>query len=168
MPRFRKTSVWSLRPDDVIRFRSPTDRGRGRIVALTGDVTTGFVSLTVREGSGATRQVRLTGRDTAWRQPLPLSKILLDLDAAAPTDPDRPVRGYHVKVGWEREPLWLLRHGDAYGVSEERPREPPFADRDEALEACRWLTGMHPEVATLVQPVYERVTSDRRAPQQRA
>lgn len=83
---------------------------------------------------------------------LSLTAILAEIDARP--DPGRPVCGYHVKVGTERNPFWLHRSGDHYDVTDVRPFQPPFRTECEATLARTWFIEAMPDVATLCEPVY--------------
>ena len=83
---------------------------------------------------------------------LSLTEILAEIDA--PAEVGRPVCGYQVKVGSERNPFWLCRSGDHYEVTDTRPGEPPFVTECEARLARTWFIQAVPDVATLCEPVY--------------
>jgi len=83
---------------------------------------------------------------------LSLTEILAEIDAS--TEGGRPVCGYQVKVGSERNPFWLCRSGDHYEVTDTRPCEPPFVTECEARLARTWFIQTVPDVATLCEPVY--------------
>ena len=83
---------------------------------------------------------------------LSLNEILADLEEHH--EPWRPVRGYHVKVGSERDPFWLHRCGDYYEVINTRPAEPPFASECAAALARTWFIEAMPDVPTRCEPVY--------------
>ena len=83
---------------------------------------------------------------------LSLTEILAEIDASP--EPGRPVCGYQVKVGSERNPYWLCRSGDHYEVTDIRPCEPPFVTEYEARLARTWFIQTVPDVATLCEPVY--------------
>src|SRR6478672_9312630 len=82
---------------------------------------------------------------------LSLTEILADLDEDVPR---RLVRGYHVKVGSERDPFWVHRSGDHYKVINTRPYEPPFATERDAVLAQTWFIEAMPNVPTRCEPVY--------------
>jgi hypothetical protein len=81
-----------------------------------------------------------------------LDAILSVLDERP--DPDRPVCGYQIKVGTERNPFWLHRSGDLYELTDTRPCEPPFATEREANLARTWFIANMPDVPTLCEPEY--------------
>ncbi len=88
------------------------------------------------------------------RHRLSLREILAELDY--PADADRPLQGYQVKVGSEREPYWLLPAGAAYTVVDHRPAEPPFATEYEASRAQEWFATTYPGFASLLETVHRR------------
>lgn len=153
MPRFRDTSVWSLRLGDVIRFRSPYGEFQGRVVQLDATAADGCVIGAVRDLRGRIRPFRLTPSDQVWRRPLRLDEMLSDLGQRPASE--RPIAGYQVKVGTERDPLWLHRTPNGYEMRRDMSAIPPFVDRAQAQLGCRWVTQVAPGVATLIQPVYE-------------
>lgn len=158
VPRFRKASVWSLRLDDVIRYRSPNGRIHGRVIELDLVPEHGEVVGAVLDRNGRTRQFRFTDSDKVWRRLVPLGGMLADLDQ--PPEPERPIKGYQVKVGRERDPYWLHRAGDGYEVKQDMPVDPPFLGLEEAHCASLWVSQMSPESATLIQPVYQPLGHD--------
>ena len=85
-------------------------------------------------------------------RPSSLTEILAELDERP--DPGRAVCGYQIKVGTERNPLWLHPCGDRYEVTDTRPLEPPFATECEARLARTWFIETVPDVPTLCEPVY--------------
>ena len=87
---------------------------------------------------------------------LSLNEILADLGEH--DERGRPVRGYHVKVGSERDPFWLHRSGGHYEVINTRPYEPPFATECDAFLARTWFIEAMPDVPTLCEPVYTATT----------
>jgi hypothetical protein len=95
------------------------------------------------------------------RRRLSLPEILSELDERP--DPARPVDGFHVQVGTERNPFWLHRSGDHYAVTDTRPLEPPFVTESEARLAQTWFIQVMPDVATLCEPVYTRAPRRGRA-----
>jgi len=152
VPRFRKTNGWSLRLGAVICYRTREGRITGTVVELAVDPQDGSAVGAVRDEGGRTRPFRLTRTDAVRRRLLGLGEILADPDGPPPSD--RPVLGYHLRVGRERDALWLHRYGEEYAVKQEKPAEPPFRDRTEAESAGRWVSLRAGEVATLVEPVY--------------
>ena len=92
------------------------------------------------------------GRARQRTRRLSLNEILADLDEH--DEPGRPVRGYHVKVGSERDPFWLHRSGGHYEVINTRPYEPPFATECDAVLARTWFIEAMPDVPTRCEPVY--------------
>jgi hypothetical protein len=82
--------------------------------------------------------------------------MLADLDH--PSDySERPVRGYQLKVGSEREPYWLVPEGDTYTVVDRRPVEPPFECDADARRAQAWFAVTYPAFASVLETGYRSV-----------
>lgn len=97
------------------------------------------------------------------RRRLSLREILAELDHPSHYS-GRPVRGYQLKVGSEREPYWLVPEGNTYTVVDRRPVEPPFDCEGDARRAQAWFAVAYPAFASVLETDYRSVFASAAVP----
>lgn len=152
MPRFRKSSVWDLRADDVIRYRSPEGTFSGRILGLEHNPATGHVFGLLVDRDGNTRQFRFRTDDRVQRRLLTCAEMIAEV--THDVEGGAPVSGYQLQVGRRHQVFWLHRDGNRYQIKAEKPGQPPLADFRQVQDACAWVRQTYPRAETRAEPVH--------------